>query len=360
MQANSFIPNDLELVIPGNFTFFQFLLVISFLIHIVFVNMMLASSVMAVSTETIGLVKKNKIYDRLAFQLATQTSVFKSIAVVLGVAPLLLISVNYTQFIYPSTILIGKAWLSLIIVLIVAFLSLYVYKFSWHRWKNRRALHLSFGIFGALLLLFVPLIFIVNVVSMLYPEMWQGAKGFFHSLIYYPQIWQRYAHFVLSSFGAMGLFMYLWNRRQWNKVILAENGEKVEDREQRVFALGKKIGIAIAFWTTILQFVAGSLVLMSLEQEKMMLYMGGDAFLTGLLASSIFVTFLLALFLYLAMKTDVTRWLYLAIASFVIVVGLMGWMRHEVREVYVKPHRELNPPTVSVNVSYENDYLEKE
>lgn len=351
MQINSFIPNDLELVIPGHFGFFQFLLVFSFLIHIIFVNMTLAGGVFAVVTEIRGLMKKDKVYDKLALQLATQTSIFKSIAVVLGVAPLLLISVIYTQFFYPSTILIGKAWLSLIIVLIVAFLLLYVYKFSWVRWKHKRGLHLLFGITGSLILLAVPLVFIVNVVSMLYPEMWTGANGFFHSLFYYPQIWQRYAHFILSSFGAMGLFMYLWNFRQLNKA--NRNEENVEKKP--VFQLGKKFGISIAFWTTILQLIVGSFVLLSLEKEKMMLYMGGDTFLTGLLVVSILFTFLMAVFLYMVMKTDVRRWLSFATASFIIVVGLMGWMRHEVRELYVNPYQELNPPNISVNVTIDNE-----
>lgn len=340
------IPNDFELVIPGNVGFFQFLLVFSFLNHIIFVNMTLAGSVFAVFQEIRGIVKKDKVYDQLAFQLATQTSIFKSIAVVLGVAPLLIISVIYTQFFYPSTILIGKAWLSLILVLIIAFLLLYVYKFTWVRWKRKRALHLFFGITGSLILLAVPLVFIVNVVSMLYPEMWEGSQGFFHGLWYYPQIWQRYAHFILSSFGAMGIFMYLWNQHLLKK---GEAKDSVAER-MNVYQAGKKFGINIAFWTTVLQLIVGSLVLLSLEKEKMMLYMGEDWFLTGLLAVSVLLSIIMAFFLFMVMKTDVKRWFHLATASFIIVIALMGWMRHEVREVYVKPHQELNPPTVSVNI----------
>src|SRR5690606_37533180 len=106
------------------------------------------------------------------------------IAVVLGVGPLLIVSVIYTQYFYSSTILIGKAWLSVIIILIVAFLLLYLYKFTWDRWQTKKGIHLTVGSIGAIILLFVPLIFIVNVVSMLYPEEWAGANGFFHSLFY--------------------------------------------------------------------------------------------------------------------------------------------------------------------------------
>ncbi len=68
---------------------------------------------MAVFQEIKGIRTKKPEHDALAAQLANHTSILKSIAVVLGVAPLLIISVIYTQFFYPSTILIGKAWLSL-------------------------------------------------------------------------------------------------------------------------------------------------------------------------------------------------------------------------------------------------------
>src|SRR5699024_12359584 len=67
------------------------------------------------------------------------------------------------------------------------------------------------GEIGSLMLLFIPLIFIVNVVSILYPKMWEGSKGFFHGLVYYPQIWQRYVHFILASFALAGFYLYFWN-----------------------------------------------------------------------------------------------------------------------------------------------------
>src|SRR5690606_23262728 len=107
--------------------------VFSFLIHILVVNITVGSSTLAVFQEIKGVMRKDKLIDNFAYQLANHASVLKSIAVVMGVAPLLLISVIYTQYFYPSTILIGKMWLSLIIILITAFLILYAYKFLWTR-----------------------------------------------------------------------------------------------------------------------------------------------------------------------------------------------------------------------------------
>ena len=88
------VPVDLELAIPGDWTFLMILLVVSFLMHIVFANLTIAGAFYAVLNEIRGIVKKQLAYDSLAFQAATMTSILKSIAVVLGVAPLSLVSVG--------------------------------------------------------------------------------------------------------------------------------------------------------------------------------------------------------------------------------------------------------------------------
>ncbi len=343
------IPDDITLAIPGNVGFFEVLIVVSFILHILFVNITIGSSVLAVGKEIQGMSKKDRKIDRIAQQLADHTSIMKSIAVVLGIAPLLLISVIYTQYFYSSTNLIGKAWLSLIALLITAFLILYLYKFTWEKMRGgSKALHVLIGAAGSLILLFVPLIFIVNVVSMLYPTMWAGSEGFFHSLTYYPQIWQRYFHFILASFATSGIYLYFYNRRAEKKIErLLKEGETVEDEAEKreVHKMSKRLGIQTMFWTTALQLVAGTALLMSFEKEVMMLYMGEDALLTGLLLGSILLTLVLLFFLYKLGKTDSKGNFNAVIITFVIILVFMGWMRHELRESYLNDYIEANPRT---------------
>ena len=339
----SLIPEDLDLVIPGNLGFFEFLIIFSFVFHIIFVNITVGSSAMAVFQEVKGIKTRSKSDDLLARQLADHTSILKSIAVVLGIAPLLLISVIYTQYFYPSTILIGKAWLSLLLILIVAFLILYGYKFSWDAmlYDRKKRVHVLIGAIGSLMLLFVPLIFIVNVVSMLYPEMWAESKGFFHGLTYYPQVWQRYLHFILASFAAAGFYLYFWNNRLQKKML--KNNQIETEVEVNMKVKGKKYGLQIMIWSTAIQFGAGFLLILSFEKDIRMLYMGEDVLLTSLLIISIFVTFILLYFLSLLKTTDKKKYFLLAVISFVIVLALMGWMRHELRENYIKPFKEEMP-----------------
>lgn len=348
MYLFSIIPNDMELGIPGNLGFFEFLIAFSFLVHIIFVNITVGSSTLAVFEEIKGVTKKEKMHDDFAFQLANHTSVLKSIAVVMGVAPLLLISVIYTQYFYPSTILIGKIWLSLIIILITAFLILYAYKFLWKRMAKgvNKLLHIAIGALGSLILLFVPLIFIVNIVSMLYPDMWAGSKGFFHGLFYYPQIWQRYFHFVLASFGVTGIYLYFWNNRLQKNLNTKEIEEAPFQQMEALYKHGKKLGLQVAIITTLLQLVFGTILLMSFDRSIMLLYMGEDILLTTLLVTSIFLTLAMAYFLYLLQKHDVKRYFYLGLSTFLLVLSLMGWMRHELRESYLESYFEENPRTV--------------
>ncbi|WP_461671281.1 hypothetical protein, partial [Mycobacterium tuberculosis] len=163
----------------------------------------------------------------------------------------------------------------LIPLLIISFLLLYVYKFTWEKWQHRKRLHLAFGISGAAILLFVPLLFITNVASMLHPELWEGSKGFFDSLFRYPTIWQRYFHFMSASFSIIGMYMYWWGRR------------RTREGDNPVFELAKKFGKGTAFFFTLLQMIAGPFLLLSMSSVVRNSFLGGSLFHTLLLGVAV-------------------------------------------------------------------------
>ncbi|MCM3747969.1 cytochrome c class I [Paenibacillus pasadenensis] len=328
------VPNDLGLSIPGNLPWFEVLIVIGFILHLIYVNIVVAGSVNAVLFEIRGILKKDGVADKLAYHLAALVSIHKSIAVVLGVAPLLIISTIYTQFFYPSTILIGKWWLMLIPLLIISFLLLYVYKYTWERWRERKSLHLSFGIAGAAILLFVPLIFITNVASMLHPEMWAGSKGFLDSLFRYPTIWQRYFHFMSASFAIIGMYMYWWGRRRSRKSGEAE------------FLLAQKFGKGTAFLFTLLQLIAGPFLLLSMSKEVRDHFLGGSIFHTVLLGIAVILAIALIILLYKLYRADSRKLFIASVTLLLVIMGLMSWIRHEVRELYLAPYMEESPRNV--------------
>ena len=95
LQNNVPVPKDIPLPLPMPEWFFVVVLVLSFLLHILFVNLMLGGSILALIAQIKGL--KNKEYDILAHEIAKTITVNKSIAVVLGIAPLLSINVLYNR-----------------------------------------------------------------------------------------------------------------------------------------------------------------------------------------------------------------------------------------------------------------------
>lgn len=328
------IAPDITLPIPAPIGLLEVLLIVTFILHIVFVNFTISLSAGAVGLEIAGMVHKNAVLDKMAQICSFHASIHKSLAVVLGVGPLLIVSVLYTQYFYASTILIGKVWLSLIISLTVAFLLLYAYKFTWEKWQSKKALHLAIGVLAMGILFFVPLIFIVNVTSMLYPDQWAGANGFFDSLFYYPQIWPRYLHFMLASFATGGFYMFVYFTYKKRKVAL-------QDGEQELKLLGAKVG----FWVTAVELVTGFILLFSFDKEIRMLYLGEDLLLTTLLVLSIILTVVLCMFLYRAGYKDSTKSFIASLIVFVLILGIMAWMRQELRESYLSPYLEDNPRT---------------
>lgn len=334
MYLSMLISPDNPLPIPAPVPLLEVLIVLTFILHIVFVNFTISLTAGAVVLEILGIAKENPVYDAMAKISSTHASIHKSIAVVLGVAPLLMASVIYTQYFYASTILIGEAWLSILWLLIIAFLLLYLYKFTWDKWQHKKALHLSVGIAAMAILCFIPLIFIVNVVSMLHPELWSTAQGFFHSLFHYPQIWQRYLHFMLASLATGGFYFFIFYSFKKRKASL-------QAPQQALKIFGVKVGL----WITIVQLVSGFILLFSFKRDIRMLYLGDDMLLTGLLVASIVLTLILCVLLFTAAQKDSGKAFSASLLTFVLILAIMGWMRHELREAYLAPYLEDNPRT---------------
>jgi cytochrome c len=198
------IPIDIPLTQPAPAPLLVFLLVVSFLLHILFVLLMVGGSILTVAFEIKGL--RSPVWDRLAKEVAATITVNKSLAVVLGVAPLLVINTLYTVYFYSANALTGTAWLMILPMVILAFLLSYAHKYTWESLAGRRGLHLSLAIGSAALFLAIPLIFLANINLMLYPERWGEIHGFLSALMI-PNVLPRYFHFVAASVAVSSLFM---------------------------------------------------------------------------------------------------------------------------------------------------------
>jgi cytochrome c len=237
------IPLNIPLAIPGGYELLHYLLIFTFIVHILFVAMMIGGTYWSILFVLIG--RSDPFYRRLAKETLDTVTINKSIAVILGIAPLLLISLIYTIYWFPATQITYPYFLSIIWLVILAFLTLYVYKYTWYTLGERRPfIHLSFGLLGAAIFTVVPFIFLTNINLMLLPFRWHEIRGFFDALIL-QNVFQRYAHFMTAVFATIGFFtaIYFWFR-----------GRNSDDP---FFLRAKVVGLKWALGATLLQGIFG-------------------------------------------------------------------------------------------------------
>jgi len=131
---------------------------------------------------------------------------FKSLAVVLGVAPLLLIQVGRTLPFFNATGLFAGLWMLIIVLLVVSFIS---FDALGHGMQVHRLLRLGLGVTALVLLAAVPGIFAAVLVAAENPGLWIAIleQGFFlpGSLMFH---WAaRYLH-VLGAALVFGAFFH--------------------------------------------------------------------------------------------------------------------------------------------------------
>ncbi|MFZ1081187.1 MAG: hypothetical protein WAO19_04600, partial [Candidatus Kryptoniota bacterium] len=111
---------------PAPFWFITFFKVLGFILHMIPMNIWYAGMLLVAIFATFG--KNNS--EELAHRLSRSMPIIVAIGVNLGIVPLLFTQVGYYQFYYPAGVLIGWPWISVIILLTVAYYGVYVYSLN--------------------------------------------------------------------------------------------------------------------------------------------------------------------------------------------------------------------------------------
>jgi len=324
--ASTPVPRDLALPLPVPEWALKAMLVLFFLVHIFFVNLMVGGSFISVFLEWMGL--KNRKWDVMAYEIAKTVTVNKSLAVVMGIGPLLCINLVYTLQWYGANSLTGHAWLLIVPTVTSAFLLAYLHKYTWHRWETGalKNLHLAIGVLMALHFLFIPLIFLANVNLMLFPSEWEKVKGFFSSL-QIGNVFPRYLHFLLASTALAALFMVGWFGRKGYDMTSLPGFSRAEV---------KRIFYRAATIPTMTQFLAGPLLLFTLPQvgitNKLYAIIFSGAALGGI------VLWLLLKETKASDQCIGNRYITICILFSFVVLG-MGSGRHVYREAALAVHK---------------------
>jgi hypothetical protein len=304
--------------IPVPWGWFQFFLILTFVLHLFFMNTMLGTGIIAFVSH----LKRPKHELPLTTEISKKLPYTIAFTVNMGVAPLLFMQVIYGHFFYVSSVLMAVYWISIIALLLIAYYSAYIYDFKHEALGSAGALFIGVTV---LILLFTGFLFTNNLTLMLHPEAWkeyfQKPGGTILNLSD-PTLIPRYLHFVTASIAVGGLFIALLARFNTLKGIEEKSDQK--DTGMRWFC-----------YATLVQIIIGLWFLISLPSNIMILFMGGSPF-----HSFVFVAGIAGV-----MCSLVFGFKKLLLPTAVSVIGtviFMAIMRDLVRKAYLEPYFSLS------------------
>lgn len=293
--------------IPVAWGWFQFLLLLTFPLHLLAMNAMVGGL-------AIGVVQHFRGGDsrrRLAHRIAIILPLVIAFAVNFGVAPLLFLQVLYGHFVYTSSILMGLFWISVVPILIVAYYGAYLYDF---KFKGLGAAGKWLALAVLLLLFCIGYFFSNNMLLMSLPE--RFSEYFQHrdgSLLVSGQseFLPRYLHMMTGALAVGGLFVALLGRFRAKAA-------------PELAAHASAVGMKTFFFMTIVNVGVGTWYLTSLPKQQMLLFMGRDLAAT--------ICFIIALLLVIGVLVSSFRQrLMTTLIGTVVLVYLMSFLRSWLR-----------------------------
>ena len=316
----SLIPALDPAALPGPPWLFHGLWVLTFLIHLVFVNMVMGGSVLA------ALVGRDRPGARETQSFFVEANGWAiSFAITFGIAPLLFMQVLFGRFFYTATILLAWWWLGMLGILTLGYYLNYVAKFRLQAGKGARAILIA----EALCFLVIAAIQVAINVLHLQPGRWESVARQAGAALLDPTFLPRMLHFVLAAVAMAGVVLAF---------VATRRAAATTDREA---SLGMaRFGLRAAFITTALNLADGFWLLLALPRDVLRAFMrGGAATLVPLTVGILLGVFLLVVLSRitdpLAQAKEVRR-----VAE--VIVGTVVFMvltRHQLRDIYLAPWR---------------------
>lgn len=310
------IPNADPMPVPGPVWLLKTLLLVTFFLHVLLMNFSVGGAVIAlVSRLRAG---KDSLAGELSRKLVSLLPSVFAFTITLGVAALLFVQVLFGQLLYSSSVLMGVAWLSVILLVIIGYYGIY--------WAALR--HSVTGLaLAVVMLLTIGFIYVNNMTLMLTPERWlemyKASAAGLHLNTGEASLVPRYLHMMLSAIAFGGLLVAILGLR---------------DRRPEVRAWLLRQGALWFTIPTVLNAVVGFWFLVTLRRDVLMLFMGESKWASVLLGLGFLLMIAAVVHLLLALAgRKPERQVVLGIASAVLTVAVMVLMRDVVRTGYLKP-----------------------
>lgn len=180
-----------------------------FTIHLLFVLLMLGTAILALAYFVHAWWNNRLMEFRWDKKVLRFFMIHKSLAVVFGVGPLLLIQVGFSIPFFTAVALFSPFWLLIIGFLIVAFIS---FDSLGHRIETHRHLHLILGIVAIIAILCVPGFFVAVLVAAENADQWTDIlkTGFGFDWRLSVHWFMRYLHILGASIVFAAAFHYFY------------------------------------------------------------------------------------------------------------------------------------------------------
>ena len=229
---------------------FQALLVLTFALHISMINLAIGSAFTAIAE----MGKKTGYGLRLAKALGRSLTVTLSIAIVLGVAPLLFVQVIYDPMWYTANTMSAFWAMFFLVIVTVAFYSAY----GFYLGNGKSTVDNSkvfWGMIAAAMLIFAAMVIHMLTMEQMHIQQWKEwaldaygmpdtGGGAFHGV----EI-GRLLHFIFPSFAVTGVYLMLYSWYFKNRSDYEEDYLKyVSKKGANMAMIGTVLTVASGFW----------------------------------------------------------------------------------------------------------------
>ncbi len=311
--------------LPGPVWLFHVLLVFTFFLHLVFMNLTLGGTLLALFAHLASGGRSDDSRGVLSTRMMAINNYGISLTITTGIAPLLFMQLLYQQYFYTATILLAPLWLAMLLLLTVGYYSAYLYKFRGAPSRGRGG-----GVWLSLsALMFVVIAMIHVAVNLVHsqPEKWAAVRDGAWCVLADPTYWPRLLHFVFAGIGFSALVAAWWAVRR------VRDGADV--------AINTEIARWVwkwALWATLLQVVEGFVLLLLLPQTVLRGIMtGGPATLAPLAMAILLGVGLLMMLSRAANPVDSPALVVGTLGAMTLTIAVMTITRHEVRALYLAP-----------------------
>ena len=269
MSPPSFLPDPDAIPVP--WPWFKILLLVTFVLHLLLMNLTLGGSLVA---------SWNCLRRREVRPESRSIPILVALTVNMGVPPLLFVQVLFGQFVYSSSIVMAAWWIAVIPILLLAYYGAYLYVYKGKRSHPWAA---TMTTLSSLLLLAVAFFFVNNLTLAQAPERWAswfdspGGGGLNWGD---PTLYPRYLHFVIASVAIAGLGAAMWYALKARR----------EGAGPDAYGKERRGGLRLFSVATMAQILVGVWFLVVLPRPVMLALMGGSAaatvfFLLGIAAA---------------------------------------------------------------------------